>query len=113
MEQQQLIKKQKKKKNRKTIKDQEKREEVDLTNLKSETTTNQEQEKKKLKLIWPLAACTPQWGEGATNVVWWSKGDFSFLSMRVCVCLKIMKRKGKQDYVRRITERSRECSGIK
>ena len=30
--------------------------------------------------------------------VWWSKGDFSFLSMRVCVCLKIMTPKGKQDY---------------
>ena len=31
------------------------------------------------------------------GVVWWSKGDFSFLSMRVCVCLKIMTPKGKQD----------------
>ena len=41
-------------------------------------------------------------------VVWWSKGDFSFPSMRVCVCLKIMTPKGKQDYVRRITERARE-----
>ena len=41
-------------------------------------------------------------------VVWWSKGDFSFLSMCVCVCLKIMTPKGKQDYVRRITERARE-----
>ena len=40
--------------------------------------------------------------------MWWSKGDFSFLSMRVCVCLKIMIPKGKQDYVRRITERARE-----
>ena len=30
-------------------------------------------------------------------VVLWSKGDFSFLSMRVCVCLKIMTPKGKQD----------------
>ena len=40
--------------------------------------------------------------------VWWSKGDFSFLSMRVCACLKIMTPKGKQDYVRRITERARE-----
>ena len=40
--------------------------------------------------------------------VWWSKGDFSFLSIRVCVCLKIMTPKGKQDYVRRITERARE-----
>ncbi|KAM3701076.1 hypothetical protein ACJW31_05G146000 [Castanea mollissima] len=40
--------------------------------------------------------------------VWWSKGDFSFLSMRVCVCLEIMTPKGKQDYVRRITERARE-----
>ena len=40
--------------------------------------------------------------------VWWSKGDFSFLSMRVCVCLKIMTPKGKQNYVRRITERARE-----
>ena len=40
--------------------------------------------------------------------VWWSKGDFSFLSMRVCVCLKIMTPKGKQDYVRRITKRARE-----
>ena len=28
--------------------------------------------------------------------------------MRVCVCLKIMTPKGKQDYVRRITERARE-----
>ena len=37
-----------------------------------------------------------------------SKGDFSFLSMRVCVCLKIMTPKGKQNYVRRITERARE-----
>ena len=40
--------------------------------------------------------------------VWWSKGDFSFLSMRVCVCLKIITPKGKQNYVRRITERARE-----
>ena len=40
--------------------------------------------------------------------VWWSKGDFSFLSIRVCVCLKIMTPKGKQNYVRRITERARE-----
>ena len=40
--------------------------------------------------------------------VWWSKGDFSFLSMHVCVCLKIMILKGKQDYVRRITKRARE-----
>ena len=40
--------------------------------------------------------------------MWWSKGDFSFLSMRVCVCLKIMTPKGKQDYVRHITERARE-----
>ena len=40
--------------------------------------------------------------------VWWSKDDFSFLSMRVCVCLKIMTPKGKQDYVRHITERARE-----
>ena len=40
--------------------------------------------------------------------VWWSKGDFSFLSMHVCVCLKIMTPKGKQNYVRRITERARE-----
>ena len=45
--------------------------------------------------------------------VWWSKVDFSFLSTRVYVCLKIMKPKGKQDYVRSITERARECSGIK
>ena len=29
-------------------------------------------------------------------VVWWSKGDFSFLSMRVCVCLKIMVEKEKK-----------------
>ena len=41
-------------------------------------------------------------------MVWWSKDDFSFLSMRVYVCLKIMTPKGKQDYVRRITERARE-----
>ena len=41
-------------------------------------------------------------------MVWWSKGDFSFLSMRVCVYLKIMTPKGKQNYVRRITERARE-----
>ena len=40
--------------------------------------------------------------------MWWSKDDFSFLSMRVCVCLKIMIPKGKQDYVRRITERAKE-----
>ena len=40
--------------------------------------------------------------------MWWSKGDFSFLSMRVCVCLKIMTPKGKKNYVRRITERARE-----
>ena len=40
--------------------------------------------------------------------VWWSKGDFSILSMRVYVCLKIMTPKGKQDYVRRITKRARE-----
>ena len=40
--------------------------------------------------------------------VWWSQGDFSFPSMHVCVCLKIMTPKGKQDYVRRITERARE-----
>ena len=40
--------------------------------------------------------------------VCWSKGDFSFLSMHVCVCLKIMTPKGKQNYVRRITERARE-----
>ena len=40
--------------------------------------------------------------------VWWSKGDFSFLSMRVYVCLKIMTPKGKQNYVRRITKRARE-----
>ena len=40
--------------------------------------------------------------------VWWSKGDFSFLSMHVCVCLKIMILKDKQDYVRRITKRARE-----
>ena len=40
--------------------------------------------------------------------VWWSKGDFSFLSMHVCVCLKIMTPKGKQNYVRRIIERARE-----
>ena len=40
--------------------------------------------------------------------VWWSKGDFSFLSMRVYVCLKIMTPKGKQNYVRCITERTRE-----
>ena len=40
--------------------------------------------------------------------VWWSKGDFSFLSMCVYVCLKIMTPKGKQDYVRHITERARE-----
>ena len=38
----------------------------------------------------------------------WSKGDFSFLSMRVCVCLKIMTPKSKQNYVRCITERARE-----
>ena len=37
---------QKKKKIRTTIKDQEKKIEADLTNLKSETTTNQEQGKK-------------------------------------------------------------------
>ena len=41
-------------------------------------------------------------------VVWWSKGDFFFLSMCVYVCLKIMTPKGKQDYVRRITKRARE-----
>ena len=41
-------------------------------------------------------------------VVWWSKGDISFLSMHVYVCLKIMTSKGKQDYVRRIIERARE-----
>ena len=35
----------------------------------------------------------------------WSKGDFSFLSMRVCVCLKIMTPKSKQNYVRCITDR--------
>ena len=40
--------------------------------------------------------------------MWWSKGDFSFLSMRVYVCLKIMTPKGKKNYVRRITERARE-----
>ena len=40
--------------------------------------------------------------------VWWSKGDFSFLSMHVCVCLKIMILKDKQDYVRRITKKARE-----
>ena len=40
--------------------------------------------------------------------VWWSKGDFSFLSMRVFMCLKIITPKGKQDYVRRITKRARE-----
>ena len=28
--------------------------------------------------------------------VWWSKGDFSFLSMHVCVCLKIMVEKEKK-----------------
>ena len=28
--------------------------------------------------------------------VWWSKGDFSFFSMRVCVCLKIMVEKEKK-----------------
>ena len=38
----------------------------------------------------------------------WSKGDFSFLSMRVCVCLKIMTPKSKQNYVRCIIERARE-----
>ena len=41
-------------------------------------------------------------------VMCWSKGDFSFLSMRVCVCLKIMTPKSKQNYVRCITERARE-----
>ena len=40
--------------------------------------------------------------------VWWSKGDFSFLSMCVYVCLKIMTPKGKQDYVKCITKRARE-----
>ena len=40
--------------------------------------------------------------------VWWSKGDFSLLFMRVYVYLKIMTPKGKQDYVRRIIERARE-----
>ena len=40
--------------------------------------------------------------------VWWSKGDLSFLFMRVYVYLKIMTPQGKQDYVRRITERARE-----
>ena len=40
--------------------------------------------------------------------VWWSKGNFSFLSIRVCVHLKIMAPKGKQNYVRCITKRARE-----
>ena len=40
--------------------------------------------------------------------VWWSKGDLSFLFMRVYVYLKIMTPQGKQDYVRHITERARE-----
>ena len=40
--------------------------------------------------------------------VWWSKGNFSFLSMCVYVCLKIMTPKGKQDYVKCITKRARE-----
>ena len=40
--------------------------------------------------------------------VWWSKGDLSFLFMRVYVYLKIMTSQGKQDYVRHITERARE-----
>ena len=41
--------------------------------------------------------------------VWWSKGDFSFLSMCVYVCLNIITPKDKQDYVRRITKKARLC----
>ena len=41
--------------------------------------------------------------------VWWSKGDFSFLSMRVCVCLKIMvEKKRKRVEKERAGERNRE-----
>ena len=83
--------------------------EADLTNLKSETTTNQEQGKKIEADMTPgcMHSAVRRRSRGG-GVVWWSKGDFSFLSMRVCVCLKIMTPKGKQNYVRRITERARE-----
>ena len=82
--------------------------EADLTNLKSETTTNQEQGKKNRSRYDPWLHALrskeeeQRWQCGGANAI------SPFLSMRICVCLKIMTPKGQQDYVRRITERARE-----
>ena len=37
--------------------------------------------------------------EDAVAAVRWSRGSFSFLSIRACVCLKITKPKGKREGV--------------
>ena len=80
-----------------------KKKKADLTNLKSETTTNQEQGKNieaDMTLGCIHSAVRRSNGGGVVE-------QRRFL-LSLHACLNIMTPKGKQDYVRCITERARE-----